>query len=87
MKLASNFNKKDMGEVNVNLGIKITNIYDGLMLSQEHYVEKLLKRFGYYNNKLISTLYDANTQLKKNVEHCGSSEICPNNWYPNLVNE
>ena len=45
MLLASNFDMKDMGEANVILGIK-TN--DGFRLSQEHYVEKILKKFRYY---------------------------------------
>ena len=31
------------------------------MLSQEHYVEKILKRFGHFD-----TPYDANTHLMKN---------------------
>ena len=36
------------------------------MLSQEHYVEKILKRFGHFDTKPLSTLYDANTHLMKN---------------------
>ena len=35
------------------------------MLTQEHYVEKLLKTFGHFNVTPVSTFYDANTQLKK----------------------
>ncbi|KAK6147374.1 hypothetical protein DH2020_018286 [Rehmannia glutinosa] len=65
--LASKFDMKDMGEAKVILGVKIIRNDDGIMLSQEHYVEKLLKKFGHFDVKLVSTLYDANTQLKKNV--------------------
>ena len=40
---------KDMGEAKVILGVKITRMGDSIMLSQEHYVEKLLKRFGHFD--------------------------------------
>lgn len=70
MMLNFNFNMKDMGEANVTVGIKITKTSDGLILSQEHFIENLLRKFGYYDFKTISTLYDGNTYLKKNIEHC-----------------
>lgn len=70
MLLASNFDMKDLGEANVILGIKITKTSDGLILSQEHYVENLLRRVRYYYCKTVSTLYDSNTHLKKNIEYC-----------------
>ena len=63
--LASRFDMKDMGEAKVILGLKITRMGDHIMLSQEHYVEKILKRFGHFNVKPVSTLYDANTHLMK----------------------
>ena len=50
----------------VILGVKITRMDDSVMLSQEHYVEKILKRFGHFDAKPVSTPYDANTHLKKN---------------------
>ena len=43
--LASFFYMKDMGEAKVVLGVKITRMGDSIILSQEHYVEKILKRF------------------------------------------
>ena len=36
------------------------------MLSQKHYVEKIIKRFGHFDAKLVSTSYDADTHLMKN---------------------
>ena len=57
---------KDMGEAKVILGVKITRIGGSIMLSQEHYVEKILKRFGHFDVKPVSTPYDANTHLIKN---------------------
>ena len=64
--LASQFDMKYMGEVKVILGVKIITMGDSIMLSQEHYVEKLLKRFENSDAKPVSTLYDANTYFMKN---------------------
>ena len=64
--LASQFDMKDMGEAKVILGVKIIRMGDSIMLSQEHYVEKILKRFGHFDAKPVSTPYDANTHLMKN---------------------
>ena len=68
--LGSKFYMKDLGEVEVILGIKTTKTLYGLKLSQEHYVEKILRKFEYFDYKLVSTPYDLNSQLKKNMEHC-----------------
>ena len=64
--LASQFDMKDMGEAKVILDVKIIRMGDSIMLSQEHYVEKILKRFGHFDAKPVSTPYDANTHLMKN---------------------
>ena len=60
---------KDPGEAKVILGIKISRTPNGLDLSQEHYVEKILRRFEHFDCKLVSTPYDPNSQPKKNREH------------------
>ena len=41
----SKFDMKDLGKAEVILGIKISRMLNELNLSQEHYVEKILKRF------------------------------------------
>ena len=64
--LAYRFDMKDMGEASVILGVKVIRKCDSIILSQEHYVEKMLKKFGHFDVKPVSTPYDANTQLKKN---------------------
>ena len=64
--IVSQFDMKDMGEVKVILGVKITRMGDSIMLSQEHYVEKILKGFRHFDAKPVSTPYDANTHLMKN---------------------
>ena len=66
---------KDMGEAKLILGVKITIMSDSIMLSQEHYVEKILKTFGHFDAKSMSTPYDANTHLMKNRDDLvGQSE-------------
>ena len=73
--LASQFDMKDMDEDKVILGVKIIRMGDSIMLSQEHYVEKILKRFGHFDAKPVSTPYDANTHLMKNRgDHVGQVE-------------
>ncbi|KAL6339065.1 hypothetical protein AAG906_024216 [Vitis piasezkii] len=60
---------KDLGEVKVILGIKITRTPNVLKLSQEHYVEKIIRKFEHFDCKPVSTPYDPNSQLEKNKEH------------------
>ena len=67
--LGSKFDMKDLGEAEVILGIKITRTPNGLKLSQEHYVEKILRKFKHFDCKPVSTPYDLNSQLKKNREY------------------
>ncbi|KAL6347852.1 hypothetical protein AAG906_037581 [Vitis piasezkii] len=47
--LGSKFDMKDLGETEVILGIKITRTPNGLKLSQEHYVEKILRKFEHFD--------------------------------------
>ena len=64
--LESMFEMKDMGEASVILGVKVIRKGDSILLSQEQYTEKLLRKFGYYDFKSVSTPYDANSKLMKN---------------------
>ena len=49
--LASNFAMKDIGEANVILRINIAKCDECLISSQEHYVEKFLKKRRLYKEK------------------------------------
>ena len=60
--LGSKFEMKDMGETSVILGVKIIRKRDRILLSQKQYTEKLLKKFGYYDFKSVSTPYDVNSK-------------------------
>jgi len=61
--LSSNFDMKDLSLVDVILGIKLIKKNDGIVLTQSYYVEKLLKKFNYFDVKPISTPYDSSIKL------------------------
>ena len=56
---------KDLGEVDVILGIKITWANNGLILSRSHYIEKVVIRFNNFDCKYIFTPFDVSLELKK----------------------
>ena len=47
--LSSKFDMKDLGVVDLILGIKILKTPQGLALSQSHYIERVLEKFKYLN--------------------------------------
>ena len=49
--LSNNFDMKDLGEANVILGIKITRSEKGISVDQSHYVEKILRKYNYFDCK------------------------------------
>jgi hypothetical protein len=51
------FNMKDLGEADVILNIKLIKGENRITLTQSHYVEKVLSRFGYKDSKPSSTPY------------------------------
>ena len=65
--LRSKFDMKDLGEVEVILGIKISRTPNGINLSQEHYVKKILRRFEHFDCKLVSTPYDPSSHCYPNT--------------------
>ncbi|KAL2237188.1 UNVERIFIED_CONTAM: Retrovirus-related Pol polyprotein from transposon TNT 1-94 [Sesamum indicum] len=64
--LKNKYEMKDMGETNVILGIKSTRSTDGIAISQSHYVEKIIEKFGYQNSRIAKTPYDPSVALFKN---------------------
>ncbi|KAK1696323.1 hypothetical protein QYE76_013020 [Lolium multiflorum] len=56
--LSKSFDMKDLGEADVILNIKLIKNESGITLTQSHYVEKILSRFGYIDSKPSSTPYD-----------------------------
>jgi hypothetical protein len=64
--LSKSFDMKDLGEDDVILNIKLIKADGGITLSQSHYVEKVLKRFGFSECKPSPTPYDPSVTLRKN---------------------
>ncbi|KAJ9552550.1 LOW QUALITY PROTEIN: hypothetical protein OSB04_016595 [Centaurea solstitialis] len=64
--LNSSFDMKDLGVADVILGIKIQKDPNGYTLTQFHNVEKVLRKFGYYDDRPVVTPFDPSSQVKKN---------------------
>ena len=64
--LKSRFDMKDMGLADVILGIKITRTSDGLVLSQSHYIDKILEKFNKNDSGVAKTPLDTSLHLSKN---------------------
>ena len=60
------FDMKDMGLVDAILGIKINRTSKGLILSQSHYVDNILRKFDKDNFGIAKTSVDVTLHLSKN---------------------
>lgn len=65
--LTQNFDMKDLGEAKIILHTKIIRKDNMIILSQEHYTEQLLRKFGYFDLKSVSTTFNPTIHLKKNT--------------------
>ncbi|GJR08700.1 zinc finger, CCHC-type containing protein [Tanacetum coccineum] len=65
--LLSRFSMKDMGEADVILGIKIKHENKGIVITQSHYIEKILKKFNHEDCSPVSTPIDPVEKLKPNT--------------------
>ena len=59
------FDMKDLGVADVILGIKISKTSYGLILSQSHYIEKILQKFKQNDSSPMRTPVDVNLHLSK----------------------
>ena len=64
--LTSIFKMKDMNEVDTILGIKIKKENKGVILTQSHYIEKMLIKYNYLGIKEFNTPYDSSVKLTEN---------------------
>nr|GEX12105.1 putative EF-hand domain pair, reverse transcriptase, RNA-dependent DNA polymerase [Tanacetum cinerariifolium] len=64
--LKSKFDMKDMGLVDVILDIKIIRTHNGLVLSQAHYVDKILNTHNAGDSGLARASIDTSLHLSKN---------------------
>ncbi|GLT95567.1 hypothetical protein SLE2022_132430 [Rubroshorea leprosula] len=67
--LTSIFKMKDLNEVDTILGIKGKRHDHGFVLSQSHYIEKMLNKFQHLNIKEAPTPYDPSMRLTLNLGH------------------
>jgi hypothetical protein len=67
--LSQSFDMKDLGEADVILNIKLIKGENEIILKQSHYVENILKCFGYSDSKASPTPYDPSLKLYKNRGH------------------
>ncbi|GKA34493.1 zinc finger, CCHC-type containing protein [Tanacetum coccineum] len=65
--LSSKFSMKDMGEADVILGIKIKRKNKGIVITQSHYIEKILKKFNREDCSPVSTSMDLVEKIKPNT--------------------
>ncbi|GKE73806.1 zinc finger, CCHC-type containing protein, partial [Tanacetum coccineum] len=65
--LSSRLSMKDMGEADVILGIKIKRENKGIVITQSHYIEKILKKFNRKDCSPVSTPMDLVEKLKPNT--------------------
>ncbi|KAD6118818.1 hypothetical protein E3N88_10089 [Mikania micrantha] len=64
--LKARFDMKDMGLADVILGVKINRTQNGLVLSQSHYVDKILEKFKPGDTSVAQTPIDTTQHLSKN---------------------
>ncbi|GJX43402.1 zinc finger, CCHC-type containing protein [Tanacetum coccineum] len=64
--LSSRFSMKDIGEADVIRGIKIKYESNGIAISQSYYIEKVLKKFNYFECTSVSTPMDTSEKLMPN---------------------
>ncbi|GJX94437.1 zinc finger, CCHC-type containing protein [Tanacetum coccineum] len=64
--LSSRFSMKDMGEADVILRIRIKHESNRIAISQSYYIEKVLKKFNYFDCTPVSTHMDTSEKLMPN---------------------
>ncbi|GKC46720.1 zinc finger, CCHC-type containing protein [Tanacetum coccineum] len=81
--LSSRFSMKDMGETDVILGIRIKHKSSGITISQSYYIEKVLKKFNYFDCTPVSTPMDISEKLMPN--NVGKLSRLPYTSYPSVL--
>ncbi|GJV78879.1 zinc finger, CCHC-type containing protein [Tanacetum coccineum] len=64
--LSSRFSIKDMGEADVILGIRIKHESNEITIYHSHYIEKVPKKFNYFDCTLVSTPMDTSETFMPN---------------------
>lgn len=64
--LGSKFDVKDLEEAKGVLRIKTYKTWEGLMMNQSHYIDKISRWFDHYDEEQVRIPYDSCVHLKKN---------------------
>ncbi|GKD60502.1 zinc finger, CCHC-type containing protein, partial [Tanacetum coccineum] len=70
--LNGDLDEEDMGEADVILSIRINHESNRITISQSHYIEKVLKKFNYFDCTLVSTPMDTSEKLMPNNDQAVS---------------
>ncbi|GKD31274.1 zinc finger, CCHC-type containing protein [Tanacetum coccineum] len=70
--LSSRFSMKNMGEADVILDIRIKYESNGIEISQSYYIEKVLKKFNYFDCTPMSTPMDTMGKLSRYTSNPGT---------------
>nr|GEV86414.1 putative ribonuclease H-like domain-containing protein [Tanacetum cinerariifolium] len=62
------FQTSSMGELTFFLGLQVKQKYDGIFISQDKYVAKILRKFGLTDGKSASTSIDTKKPLLKDLD-------------------
>nr|GEU41441.1 copia protein [Tanacetum cinerariifolium] len=62
------FQMSSMGELTFFLGLQVKSKKDGIFISQDKYVDEILRKFGLTDGKLASTLIDTEKPLLKDPD-------------------
>ncbi|GKB21766.1 uncharacterized mitochondrial protein-like protein [Tanacetum coccineum] len=62
------FQMSSMGELTFFLGLQVTKKDDGIFISQDKYVDEILKKFGFSTVKIASTPMETSKPLLKDAE-------------------
>ncbi|GKB57618.1 zinc finger, CCHC-type containing protein [Tanacetum coccineum] len=83
--LSSRFSMKDMGEADVILDIRIKHESNGIAISQSHYIEKVVKKFNFFDYTPVSTPMDTSEKLMPNNGKTVSQLEYPRCWKVTLM--
>jgi hypothetical protein len=65
--LEKDFASKDLGDLHYFLGIEVTKVKDGILLTQQKYATELLQRVGMISCKSVSTPLSISEKLSAYV--------------------
>nr|GEU86650.1 hypothetical protein [Tanacetum cinerariifolium] len=69
------FQMSSMGELTFFLGLQVKQKLDGILISQDKYVAKILRKFGITDGKSASTLIDTEKPLLKDIDVCACAHF------------